>query len=55
MIWRLENADCGQSLCVFMYPSKEVHDKVYAETIKPWAEKVKGKYTDRYRVFGVEE
>ena len=40
---------------IFMYPSKEVHDKVYAETIKPWAEKVKGKYTDRYRVFGVEE
>jgi hypothetical protein len=40
---------------IFMYPSKEAHDKVYAATIKPWAEKVKGKYTDRCRVFGVEE
>ncbi len=38
---------------IFMYPSKEAHDKVYNETIRPWAEKVKGKYTDRYRVFGV--
>jgi uncharacterized protein (DUF1330 family) len=41
-------------LLVFMYPSKEVHDKVQNDTIKPWAEKVKGKYVDRYRVFGVE-
>jgi uncharacterized protein (DUF1330 family) len=39
---------------IFMYPSKEVHDKVQNDIIKPWAEKVKGKYTDRYRVFGVE-
>ncbi len=30
------------------------HDKVQAEIIGPWAAKVKGKYTDRYRVFGVE-
>jgi uncharacterized protein (DUF1330 family) len=39
---------------IFMYPSKEVADKVQNDTIKPWAEKVKGKYVDRYRVFGVE-
>jgi uncharacterized protein (DUF1330 family) len=40
---------------VFMYPSKEVHDKVYAESVRPWAEKVKAaKYVDRFRVFGVE-
>jgi uncharacterized protein (DUF1330 family) len=39
---------------IFMYPSKEVSDKVQNDTIKPWAAKVKGKYVDRYRVFGVE-
>ena len=39
---------------IFMYPSKEASDKVQNETIKPWAEKVKGKYVDRFRVFGVE-
>ena len=39
---------------IFLYPSKEVADKVQNDTIKPWAEKVKGKYVDRYRVFGVE-
>ena len=39
---------------IWMYPSKEVHDKVWAESTKPWADKVKGKYTDRLRVFGVE-
>ena len=39
---------------IFMYPSKEVADKVQNDTIKPWAEKVKGKYVERYRVFGVE-
>ena len=39
---------------IFMYPSKEASDKVQNEIIKPWAEKVKGKYTDRYRIFGVE-
>jgi hypothetical protein len=37
-----------------MYPSKEVADEVQNDTIKPWAEKVKGKYVERYRVFGVE-
>jgi hypothetical protein len=39
---------------IWMYPSKEAHDKVWASDIKPWVEKVKGKYTDRIRVFGVE-
>ncbi|MGO9629209.1 MAG: hypothetical protein ACLPXW_09455 [Xanthobacteraceae bacterium] len=39
---------------IFMYPSKEIHDKVWANDIKPWVEKVKGKYVDRFRVFGVE-
>jgi uncharacterized protein (DUF1330 family) len=39
---------------IFMYPSKEAHDKVWTNDIKPWVEKVKGKYTDRFRVFGVE-
>ena len=39
---------------IFMYPSKEVHEKVWANDIKPWVEKVKGKYVDRFRVFGVE-
>ncbi len=39
---------------IFMYPSKEVHAKVWANDIRPWVEKVKGKYVDRFRVFGVE-
>lgn len=39
---------------IFMYPSKEVHEKVWPNHIKPWVEKVKGKYVDRFRVFGVE-
>ena len=39
---------------IFQYPSKEVHDKVWTTDVKPWIEKVKGKYTDRFRVFGVE-
>ena len=39
---------------IFVYPDKATHDKAQAEIIKPWADKVKGKYTDRYRVFGVE-
>jgi uncharacterized protein (DUF1330 family) len=38
---------------IFMYPNKEASDKAN-EVIKSWAEKVKGKYTDRYRTFGVE-
>jgi uncharacterized protein (DUF1330 family) len=39
---------------VFQYPSKEAHEKVWISDVKPWIEKVKGKYTDRFRVFGVE-
>lgn len=39
---------------VFQYPSKEAHEKVWTNAVKPWIEKVKGKYTDRFRVFGVE-
>jgi hypothetical protein len=38
----------------FNYPSKEAHEKVWTSDVKPWIEKVKGKYTDRFRVFGVE-
>jgi hypothetical protein len=38
---------------IFVYPNKEASDKAN-EIIKVWAEKVKGKYTDRYRTFGVE-
>ena len=39
---------------IFQYPSKEAHEKVWNSTIKPWIEGVKGKYTDRIRIFGVE-
>jgi len=39
---------------IFQYPSKEAHEKVWTSAVKPWIEKVKGKYTDRFRVFGVE-
>ena len=35
---------------IFEYPNKEASDKANA-IIKPWADKVKGKYTDRYRSF----
>jgi hypothetical protein len=38
---------------IFMYPNKEASDKAW-EATKPWLDKVKGKYTDRVRVFGVE-
>jgi len=38
---------------IWMFPNKAAADKTWEET-KPWAEKVKGKYTDRFRVFGVE-
>ena len=34
-------------------PSR-LHEKVWTTTIKPWIETVKGKYTDRIRIFGVE-
>jgi uncharacterized protein (DUF1330 family) len=39
---------------IFQYPSKEAHAKVWTNDVKPWIEKVKGKYTDRIRIFGVE-
>ena len=39
---------------IFQYPSKEAHEKVWTTAIKPWIENVKGKYTDRIRIFGVE-
>jgi hypothetical protein len=39
---------------IFQYPSKEAHEKVWTTDVKPWIEEVKGKYTDRIRVFGVE-
>ena len=29
---------------VFQYPSKEAHEKVWTSDVKPWIEKVKGKY-----------
>ena len=39
---------------IFQYPSKEAHEKVWTNDVKPWIEKVKGKFTDRLRIFGVE-
>ena len=39
---------------IFQYPSKEAHEKVWTTSVKPWIERVKGKFTDRFRVFGVE-
>jgi len=39
---------------IFQYPSKEAHEKVWTNDVKPWIEKVKSKFTDRFRVFGVE-
>jgi hypothetical protein len=38
---------------ITVYPNKEASDKA-SEATRPWADKVKGKYTDRFRVFGVE-
>jgi hypothetical protein len=40
-------------LLIVRYPSKDASDKAN-EVTKGWAEKVKGKYTDRFRIFGVE-
>jgi len=39
-------------LLIVRYPSKDASDKAN-EVTKGWAEKVKGKYTDRFRIFGV--
>jgi hypothetical protein len=39
---------------IFQYPDKATHDKMTAEVIRPWAEKVKGKSTSVFRVVGVE-
>ena len=38
---------------IFVYPNKDASDKASAD-IKAWSDKVKGKYTDRFRTFGVE-
>ena len=38
---------------IWMFPNKAASDKTWEET-KWWADKVKGKYTDRFRIFGVE-
>ncbi len=38
---------------IFVYPNKEASDKAN-EVTKPWRDQVKGKYTDRFRLFGVE-
>ena len=39
---------------IFQYPDKATHDKLNMEIIRPWQEKVKGKYTSVFRIVGVE-
>ena len=39
---------------IFQYPDKVTHDKLNMEIIRPWQEKVKGKYTSVFRIVGVE-
>src|SRR6516164_3135561 len=39
---------------IFQYPDKATHDKMNMEIIRPWQEKVKGKYTSVFRIVGVE-
>jgi hypothetical protein len=36
------------------HPDKATHDKLNMEIIRPWQEKVKGKYTSVFRIVGVE-
>jgi uncharacterized protein (DUF1330 family) len=49
-----EGGPAPNRFLIWAYPSKEVHDKVWAESIKPWEEKVSGKSVDRFRVIGAE-
>jgi hypothetical protein len=49
-----DGAPVANRYLIFQYPSKEVHDKMWKENIKPWAEKVKNKSMSTFRVIGVE-
>ena len=49
-----DGAPVANRYLIFQYPSKEVHDKVWKENIKPWAEKVKNKSMSTFRAIGVE-
>jgi hypothetical protein len=49
-----EGSNPANRYLIFQYPDKATHDKVYANDIKPWVEKVKGKYVNEFRTIGVE-
>jgi uncharacterized protein (DUF1330 family) len=49
-----EGSNPANRYLIFQYPDKATHDKVYANDIKPWMEKVKGKYVNEFRTIGVE-
>ena len=49
-----DGAPVANRYLIFQYPSKEAHDKIWKENIKPWAEKVKNKSMSTFRVIGVE-
>ena len=47
-------ARCPTEVLIWMYPSKEVHDKVWAENIKPWQDKVVAAKQAELRAIGVQ-
>jgi uncharacterized protein (DUF1330 family) len=50
----IEGAPPANRYLIFAYPDKAVHDKVWADNIRPWMERVKGKYVGEFRTIGVE-
>ena len=49
-----DGAPVANRYLIFQYPSKEVHDKMWKENIKPWSEKVKNESMSTFRTVGVE-
>jgi uncharacterized protein (DUF1330 family) len=49
-----DGAPIANRYLIFMYPSKEAHDKLYKSDLRPWSEKVKGKSASTFRIIGVE-
>jgi uncharacterized protein (DUF1330 family) len=49
-----DGAPVANRYLIFQFPSKEVHDKVWNETTKPWVQKVRGNSISTFRVIGAE-
>lgn len=49
-----DGAPVANRFLIFQFPSKEVHDKVWNDTTKPWVQKVRGNSISTFRVIGAE-